>query len=92
MFLRRIPCLRKRIAVTERGAPAESSLRKRSPVTESDVSQENTAWGRTVQLENVVPGRFMSEVTWRSYREMKPLNLEKKKTNILHGISNCDKI
>lgn len=31
-----------------------------------------------MQLENVVPGRFMSEVTWRSYREMKPLNLEKK--------------
>ena len=38
-----VPHRRKRIAVTEKGVPAESSLRKLSPVTESDVSQENTA-------------------------------------------------
>ena len=32
-----------------------------------------------MQLENVVPGRFMSEVTWKSYREVKHLELRKKK-------------
>ena len=32
-----------------------------------------------MQLENVVPGRFMSEVTWKSYREVKHLELRGKK-------------